>query len=173
MAEPSAQEREAFDLPPFLEESPPVAEEQTKIGGNGHEPDALINTLLSKHRERTALLRVESGVKFYRTDQGNAERFVRSWGQYVLFDHTAGKWLLFDGRRYRPDETAAVYHLTRATVRAIYYEAGQDELPAERKALADWAKSSESAMRQRALLQLARTDPVVAVTHRELDAKIA
>ncbi len=171
MAEPSAKEREAFDLPPFEESSPvAVTEQQTKTGGNGHEPDALINTVLSLHRESTALLRAASGVKFNRTDQGNAERFVRAWGQYVLFDHTAGKWLLFDGRRYRPDETDAVYHLARATVRAIYHEAGDDELPAERKALSDWAKSSESAMRQRALLQLARTDPVVAVTHRDLDA---
>jgi putative DNA primase/helicase len=144
------------------------------VGGNGHgakhEPDALIQTIIARHKETAALVRKHGGIQRNLTDLGNAERFVQSWGQDVLFDHTAGRWLLFDGRRYRPDETGAVFHLARATVRAIYNEAALSESKSEREALAGWAKSSESAMRQRALLELARVDPVVAVTHKDLDA---
>jgi len=134
------------------------------------EPDALIDTVISKHKEISALARKLGGIPHNLTDLGNAERFVQAWGQDVLYDHTAGRWLLFDGRRYRPDETGAVFHLARATVRAIYVEAGMTEERDARKALDAWARASESAMRQRALLELARTDPVIAVTHRELDA---
>ncbi len=138
-------------------------------GGNGHEPDALIQTIIEKHREMTALVRKSGGVPHNLTDLGNAERFVQAWGEDVLYDHTAGRWLLFDGRRYRPDETDAVFHLARATVRAIYNEAALAESKEARRDLASWAKASESALRQRALLELARSDPVVAVTFRDLD----
>lgn len=142
--------------------------------GNGcsaqHEADALIATIIAQHKEANALVRKMGGIQHHMTDLGNAERFVQAWGQDVLYDHTAGCWLLFDGRRYQPDETDAIFHLARATVRAIYSEAAFAEDLDTRRVLATWAKASESAMRQRALLDLARSDPIVAVTFKEVDA---
>ncbi len=47
-------------------------------GGNGHEPDAVIQTIISRHRELTALVRKTGGVPHNLTDLGNGERFVQA-----------------------------------------------------------------------------------------------
>lgn len=37
-------------------------------------------------------------------DTGNAERFIDRFGDTVLFNYTAKKWMYFDGRRWCPDD---------------------------------------------------------------------
>lgn len=105
-------------------------------------------------------------------DIGNAERFVARHGDAARFDHTAGRWLVWAGTHWRRDDDGAVYRLAKETARGIYDEAaaaaaaGNDD---EAAALGKWARASAVEGRLNALLNLARSDPAVAVTHERLN----
>ena len=106
------------------------------------------------------------------TDLGNARRLVRRHGQDLRYVHTWGQWLVWDGRRWVRDETGAVQRRARETVRAIYEEAAQatDTDTDTAKRLARWAIQSESAGRLSAMVEVAKSEEEVAITHRRLDA---
>ncbi len=111
---------------------------------------------------------VESGFKL--TDMGNAERFAAQHGQDVRFCHTRGKWLLWDGTRWAPDQTEEVVRKAKRTVRAIYTEASQSHDKSERKKIAKYATSSESNQKIKAMLSLAESEEGIPVTTEQLDA---
>src|SRR5215211_653604 len=105
-----------------------------------------------------------------RTDYGNAERFVDQHGSRI---HWCGPWrkfLVYDGKRWVPDDTGEVERLMKSTVRRIYAEAAEAEDSQERKAIADHAKRSESAKRIHDALRLARSEPGIPIVPRQLDA---
>jgi putative DNA primase/helicase len=105
-----------------------------------------------------------------RTDLGNAERFIARHGADVHWLPAWGKWMLWDGRRWRLDETLEVMRLAKATVRAIYAEA--DALPtrSEKKEIVNHAKRSEADSKIRAMLERAKAEPGIAITTAQLDA---
>src|SRR5438552_16420470 len=70
------------------------------------------------------------------TDIGNAERFARDHRNDVRYVHPWRRWLVWDGRRWAMDDTGAVVRRAKATVLAIYAEAGYAERQDERTALA-------------------------------------
>src|SRR5215211_544264 len=105
-----------------------------------------------------------------RTDYGNAERFVDQHGSRI---HWCGPWrkfLVYDGKRWVPDDTGEVERLMKSTVRRIYAEAAEAEDSQERKAIADHAKRSESAKRIHDALRLARSEPGIPIVPCQLDA---
>ena len=104
------------------------------------------------------------------TDLGNARRLVRQFGDRIRYVHTWGAWLVWDGARWVKDETGAIHRLARDTIRAMYAEAAGIEDPDARKALGRWATQSEGASRLSAMVELARSEPGVAVHHTALDA---
>jgi putative DNA primase/helicase len=110
------------------------------------------------------------GSRFNLTDLGNAERFVRDHGANVRYCHHWRRWLVWDGRRWAPDETGEVVRLMKSTVRGIYAEAASGADKAERKAIADHAKRSESRERIVAALALAQSEPGIPVLPAELDS---
>lgn len=100
------------------------------------------------------------------TDLGNAERLVRLHGEDLRYVHTWGRWLAWDGRRFADDTSGEIHRRAKTTVRAMYAEAADlDDAP--RKALAGWARRSESAGRIDAMIALARSE--VPVDHEALD----
>ncbi|MGI8597500.1 MAG: DNA primase family protein, partial [Thermoleophilaceae bacterium] len=103
-----------------------------------------------------------------RTDYGNAERLVSAHGGDLRYAHGLG-WLAWDGRRWRRDLDGEVERRAKATVRALYREAGSLEDEGERKALASWARKSEAAPRIAAAIALARTESAVVVGPGALD----
>ena len=107
-------------------------------------------------------------VAFMRTDYGNAERLVSAHGGDLRYAHGLG-WLAWDGRRWRRDLDGEVERRAKATVRALYREAGSLEDEGERKALASWARKSEAAPRIAAAIALARTESAVVVGPGALD----
>lgn len=98
------------------------------------------------------------------TDSGNAERFVDNWHAIAKFNATRKSWMLWTGKVYVLDRAGTVHHLGLLSVRRIYAEAEHLEDEARRRATAEWAKKSEDAKRRKSMVDLAKSDPRVAVT---------
>jgi len=103
------------------------------------------------------------------TDTGNAERFAEQHRDAVRFCYAWGKWLAWDGRRWKIDDQGAVEQLAKQTIRAIYAEAADIKDDEERDALAGWARASEAATRRAAMLRLAQSEPGIPITPDLLD----
>lgn len=104
------------------------------------------------------------------TDSGNAERFAAQHGANVRFCHPWGKWLVWDGRRWKIDDTGEVERLTKATVMRIHGEASQVIDDGLRQEVAKHARVSESVSRRTALLRLSQSEPPIPVSPGSLDA---
>lgn len=97
------------------------------------------------------------------TDYGNAERLVAMYGDDVRFCTVWSKWLIWDGRRWRVDDTGEVYRMAKAVVRALYAEIPTLESDELRAALAAFARASERKRALDAMIALAATEGTVAV----------
>jgi putative DNA primase/helicase len=113
---------------------------------------------------------VAATPKFQQTDYGNAERLVHHHGRDIRFVSRWGSWLVWDGRRWRLDDTGEVQRRAKATVRAIYAEAAREADEADRKSLAQHGRYSESAPRLRDMVRLAQSEPGIPVAPSDFDA---
>ena len=104
------------------------------------------------------------------TDWGNAQRLVRLHGDQLRFCHAWGKWQIWDGRRWRTDDTGRVYRFAKSTVKTIYAEAKAATDGDVRKAIASWAMKSESQVRLEAMTISAQSEPGIPVRPEDLDA---
>lgn len=128
------------------------------------------------------------------TDVGNSALFVREHGGDLRFVGSWGKWVYWDGKRWALDQTGRAEHLAKGTVGRMLDAAmldvdrarqafglaekgNDDELrkrAADRLARANkglsWALTSHSAARVRAMVELSRSAPELAITHEQLDA---
>jgi len=95
---------------------------------------------------------------FNLTDLGNAERFAARYKDRVRWCETWNCWLVFNKRYWEKDESGRVDQLAKATVRAIYIEAGKEEDEAKRKQIAKHAAASESNRAIRAMLDRAKSE---------------
>ena len=109
-------------------------------------------------------------IEVHESDQGNAMRLVHRHGKDLLYCHPWRKWLIWDGRRWRVDDTAEVFRRAKETIRSIYDEAAKAADENERKALAKHALKSEGEPRIRHMIKLAESEPGIPVTPNELDA---
>jgi putative DNA primase/helicase len=119
----------------------------------------------------------------YLTDLGNGRRFARAYGAQARFCHTWGKWLFWDGTRWRIDDRGRAQALAKQSVLELYRGAQAQidavvQNPADAadrahlnkvKATLDWALKSQSAPRINALLELARSEPGIPVLPDDLD----
>lgn len=103
------------------------------------------------------------------TDTGNAERLVQRHGEDLHFVAPWGKWLVWDGRRWKIDDTLEVHRRAKDTVRNIYLEAADAEDRSRKREIVKWATSSESAAKIGAMLERARAEPGIAILPRDLD----
>ena len=103
------------------------------------------------------------------TDMGNAERFVRDHHLNVRYDHTAKRWLLWDGKRWAPDTDGAAVRRAQETIRKMYHRAYELDDEHERERMAKGALKSEAESKIRALLKLASCDAAVAINTADLD----
>jgi putative DNA primase/helicase len=102
-----------------------------------------------------------SGV-FRRTDTGNAERLVFHHGEEMRYCYQLGKWLIWNGKRWEPDDSGGIYRKAKETVRLIGAEAMQIYDENERRAMLKWAITSESRSRQKDMITLAESHLPVA-----------
>lgn len=120
---------------------------------------------------RSIARKAPAGHDEHLTDLGNARRFVEQHREDLRNVRVWRRpWLIFDGTRWAPDETGEAERLAKGTVRMLYQEAAHIGDPDSREALLKHAGKSEAAPRVRALLDLAATEPEVAMTSDAFDA---
>jgi len=103
------------------------------------------------------------------TDLGNAQRLIDKYGDDIRYLSAAGRWYVWDGKRYRDDERNQVQELVKNTIRSIYTEAASTQDPALRVQLGQHAHRSESARSILTIPKLAISDPRVCVGVEEWD----
>ena len=109
-------------------------------------------------------------VAFNQTDIGNAQRLVHLFGEDLRYCTAWGRWLVWDGKRWRVDDTAAVWRFAKETAVSIYGEAKRAGDEDRRMELAKWAMRSEQMNRIDALIKLAATDENIVISPDSLDS---
>lgn len=103
------------------------------------------------------------------TDLGNARRLVALHGDDLRFCHPWGKWMVWDGRRWRVDDTGEARRRAKESVQTLYSEAAQETDDNRRRELTKHALRSESADKIRAMLAMAESESGIAITPEQFD----
>jgi putative DNA primase/helicase len=104
-----------------------------------------------------------------RTDLGNARRLVRLHGVNLRYFPARALWYAWDGTRWAPDETGEVVRLAKAAAEALWEDARG--APDDKRADAfKWAAKCQERSRIENMIALAKTEPGIAVTARDLDS---
>lgn len=107
---------------------------------------------------------------FPQTDIGNAERFVFQHKNNIRYCAVTRTWFIWDGQRWAEDTMDRIYHLARLTIRSIPQEADLYPNGDPRRAeVLKWAARSESRERVKAMVDLAQSDPVIAIKPESFD----
>lgn len=131
---------------------------------NGYDPDSTIDALLSKGRrifvdgEDTSLLEEARPPEF--SDEALALRFAAEHDGNLRFVDPWGKWLVWDGWRWRLDDTLAALDFVRRTCREVAAECKQRSI----------AKAIASGKTVASVERLARADRRLAATTYQWDA---
>ena len=59
------------------------------------------------------------------TDVGNAKRLVKSHGKDIRYVPTWGTWLIWNERRWAPDDRGKIVELAKETIRDLFAVAGR------------------------------------------------
>jgi putative DNA primase/helicase len=110
-----------------------------------------------------------AGKEEHLTDLGNARRLVSAFGDDLLYCPARRSWLVWTGKRWKPDSTLRVMRRAKATIREMYEEVASITDDGKRLNLLDHARHSESEARLRAMVTLARSEPGIPVTPDALD----
>lgn len=104
------------------------------------------------------------------TDLGNARRLVARHGEDLRYCYERRQWLVYEGgRRWAWDTTGECERRAKDVVNVILGEAQRAPSGGERKKLARWALATEGAGRIKSLMELARSEPGIAVSVNDLD----
>jgi len=103
------------------------------------------------------------------TDLGNARRLVALHGQDLRYCHAFGKWLVWDSTRWKLDATNEVTRRMFDVVRQMHDQAACETSRAQREALENWARKSESDGKICAAISLAQSQRELVITPDELD----
>ncbi|MDP9480042.1 MAG: phage/plasmid primase, P4 family, partial [Actinomycetota bacterium] len=103
------------------------------------------------------------------SDLGNGERLADRYRGNVRYCHPLRRWFVWEGTRWRPDDTGEVVRRAKATVRGIYEEATTAEDDAKAKEVSKWAGKSQAKERIGAMISLAESEPGIPVTTDQLD----
>jgi putative DNA primase/helicase len=105
-----------------------------------------------------------------RTDVANGRRLVVDHGPDIRFLHPRRKWLVFDGRRWREDDTGEIPRRAKQTVQKILAEAAAEPDEEVRSKLVAWQMTSEFEKRLKALVFVAESEPGIPVRVSDLDS---
>jgi putative DNA primase/helicase len=109
--------------------------------------------------------------RYGQTDLGNSERFIRQHGDNIRYCVETKTWHRWNGTRWEPDTLNQIHQLAKATVKAMYAELPLETDEDKRKALFKFIQRSESERALGALVNLARTDPRIAVSTTAFDTQ--
>jgi putative DNA primase/helicase len=103
------------------------------------------------------------------TDVGNGRRLARKHLGEFRHCHPLGSDLVYDGRRWKKDDTARVERFAKGIVKDMLREAILCADDAQRTALIKHANHSESGPRIREAVKLARSEPGIPILPCDLD----
>jgi putative DNA primase/helicase len=103
------------------------------------------------------------------TDLGNARRLIMAHSKDLRFCYPCGKWLAWDGQRWKIDDTGEIYRRAKDTVRLMYEEAGAEIDERRRKQIGSYALKSESDTKIKAMLSLAQSEPGIPILPEDMD----
>jgi putative DNA primase/helicase len=98
------------------------------------------------------------------SDQYNAEAFVKAHGQNVRYCEDWDRWLIYDGKRWKIDNTGEVMRLAKHTIKTMAAQLVEIQGEAEVKAFLAHIKRSLSMRSLEAMVKCARSEPGIPVT---------
>lgn len=106
------------------------------------------------------------------TDLGNARRLVKQHGDDIRYSHPQKRWYVWNGRIWKPDDTAEIERRAKQTVLSIYDEARRiaEDKDDERQKLVKHALRSESRFRLSAMIELANSELPIPILPEQLDS---
>ncbi|MDD5762788.1 MAG: hypothetical protein PHP88_09835, partial [bacterium] len=107
---------------------------------------------------------------FRATDLWNARLFSHLHGGKVRYCDRLGGWHYFDGKRWARETCGEVERLTKDLPRAMYQMAVNELNEAKRQAIAKHAARTEAVGKLAAILELAKSEPRIAVPPEAFDA---
>lgn len=90
------------------------------------------------------------------TDQGNARRIVHLYGDDMLYVDRWDRWYIWDGIRWKNDETLAVHRFAMRAIHGIWWEGQQAPSRTAANTTERWWLGSQSAGRHASAISLAR-----------------
>jgi len=106
------------------------------------------------------------------TDMGNAERLIMQHGADLRYCPPWKCWLIWDGNRWKKDDTHELMRRAKETVRSIYAEAAEIDDDAQRQHRVKHARRSEFRNRLEAMIHLAMSEKGIPLLPDELDTDI-
>jgi P4 family phage/plasmid primase-like protien len=106
-------------------------------------------------------------TRFPYSDESNAERMVKEYGENLRYCHDSHKWHIWDGTRWAVDEIAEVDRLAKRTVRSMAKEAVSMEDDDKRKKAIAWTMQSENRLEK--IVSRARSQREVSITSKVFD----
>lgn len=104
------------------------------------------------------------------TDFGNAERLIEKTSGDMIYCHQNNSWYIWDGNGYwMKDALGEAKEYAKSTLRSIYDETKYLPTPESRERAAKWAVQCEKNEHVNACLNLASTDPRIAVKLEKFD----
>jgi len=103
------------------------------------------------------------------TDLGNAERLARLHRNDIRWCAKTKTWMIWDGRRWKPDELGAIQNKAVDAIKGLYKEASESDDKDSRMKLGSHARRSESLKSINAMIALSRNIPGIAVLESEFD----
>jgi putative DNA primase/helicase len=104
------------------------------------------------------------------TDLGNAGRLVATHGKDLRYCHLSAKWFVWDGQRYRPDDTGEVMRRAKDVIRGLWDETIAMDYSEEKRHMVNWALKSEAHGRLVSMVRCATSEPGIPILQRQLDA---
>lgn len=101
------------------------------------------------------------------TDFWSSNRFIKAHGNNIKFCALWNKWLIWDGKRWKKDDSRKIQKLAKKTVLDFYRLVPEYENRGDRKKLISHIQRSENISRIRAMIELSESD--VPVLPEELD----
>lgn len=105
----------------------------------------------------------------HNSDLGNARRLVAAHGADIRYVPPWKGWLVWDGVRWRRDETGLVMRRAKKVATELFKEACNISDPDVRKDRIRFALRSEMEPRLRATMELAKSEPGIPVLPKDLD----
>ncbi|AGA26529.1 DNA primase family protein [Singulisphaera acidiphila] len=120
------------------------------------------------HKKKEPALRLPGSADDM-TDEWHARRFVDLYGDRLRYCQAWGKWMEYDGRRWRNDQTLASQRLARESVQALRQHVDKNRKSSERDGYVGAVRRAESVRSIIAMLRLAQSDERIVVQPEDFD----